>query len=119
MDNTVTDTRIIGKYILDPGRTCEGRRATLLVDMKRGAKILCAMDRPEGICIWAEIDVNEKNVPRAIVVTGTGWVLNDDLTPNARYVSSVVTDGGPVLGELIFHIYDLGEDIDASNQAHH
>lgn len=90
--------RSIHKYILEPN--LRDRRIT--IEMPKSAKILSTSFRPEGVCVWAEIDVGAEQVDRVFLVLGTGW-RQEAISPLATFVGTVFAE------ELVFHIYDLGE----------
>lgn len=97
------EARAIYKYTIEPPRT--GRVAT--VRMKQGAEILTVQTQGRNvICLWAIIDTEAAEVPRKIDIMGTGW----DFEPKGKYLGTVQVDEGPFYGNLVFHLFDLGEE---------
>ncbi len=75
----------------------DGHEVTLT--MPRGARVLCAREQRDTICVWAEVDRSAPLEPRRFEVFGTGW----DLPPGERrYLGTASIYGG----SLIFHVYE-------------
>lgn len=64
-----------------------------------GAKMLCARDQNEQICVWFRCDPSKAKVPRQIAIVGTGHPAPGS---EARYLGTASLMGG----HLIFHVFE-------------
>ena len=71
-----------------------------IIEMPKGAKILCVKEQFEQICLWVEVYPANKKEKRHFIVYGTGHIINDTAQ---IYLGSVKLLGGA----LIYHIYEL------------
>lgn len=84
----------VWKYKLSPDKTT--------YDIPKNAKILCAMNQYNELCIWAEVNPEAETEERVIEVFGTGHTISYDIGTERKYISSVSLDGGL----FIFHVYE-------------
>lgn len=70
------------------------------ISLPAGAKILCAHEQHEQICIWYHCNPNAPKVTRRIVICGTGH----DAPPqdHSRYLGSAFLQGG----RFVFHVFE-------------
>lgn len=69
------------------------------VRMPEHSKIIHASMQGPFLCVWAECDVEAREVHRVLKVIGTGL----DEVPLAPHVETVMD------GSFVWHVYDLGE----------
>lgn len=94
------DTKRICKFV------CALRdiRDLIALAMPRGAKMISVINQRESLCVYAEVNTSTKTfVKRYIAVYGTEHTVN--LPPDYRFLGTVVF----AMGELVYHVYDLGE----------
>lgn len=96
---TQTMAVTVHKYVIDPMR---GADNFVSIMMPLGARPLSACQRPEGICTWFMVNTDQPLIERRIAVVGTGF----DMDHIGEYMSFI---GTVFLGELVIHVYDLGE----------
>lgn len=67
--------------------------------MPFGAKVLFASMQNSDLCLWVEVDDEEKLQNRKFRIYGTGHTLPDD---PGRYLGTFIMHNGA----LVFHIYE-------------
>lgn len=74
-----------------------------IVAMPVGARIISVAKQRELICVWAEVDKDEKrNKAVTFFIVGTGY----EFPPaGAQFVGTVLLYGG----DFVWHVYVLGE----------
>lgn len=73
------------------------------VAMPKNAKILHADEQHGEICIWAELDPDDKDYrARMFEVFGTGHEMNEEPETKRVHIGTVKLQGGA----LIFHVYE-------------
>lgn len=72
------------------------------VRMPKFAKILRVETRPCGICVWATVDTEQKEIEgRRISIFGTGWEIPERI---GDYLGTIFEDN---FGDtLVWHIYE-------------
>ncbi len=76
----------------------EGVSGQEIFMMPEGAKILSAQMQGATLCIWAEVNTDNRNVKRVLRVCGTGHP-----SPDGEFIDTVQ------LGAYVWHVYDGGE----------
>jgi len=71
-----------------------------IINMPKGAKILCVQLQGDSLCLWAEVSLHKPIVQRTVVAYCTGETLS---TEDKKYISTVQD------GWFVVHFYDLGE----------
>ena len=72
-----------------------------IVNMPKGAKILCIQVQYEKPCIWALVDPEKESEPRIFEIFGTGNPVPDR---DRRYIGTYQLMGG----QLVFHCFEAG-----------
>lgn len=70
-----------------------------MVEMPKGAAVLCVQEQSGIPCLWAEVDPDAERVCRSFVTYGTGHSMDDG--PSKHYVGTYQLRGG----SLVFHVY--------------
>lgn len=72
----------------------------VVVEMPKGATILCVQSQGDGPCIWARVTPAAPKELRTFNIFGTGHPL-----PNnpGRYLATVQTHGGG----LVWHVFEV------------
>ncbi len=70
-----------------------------LIEMSRGARILCVEVQFGRVCIWAEVDTELSLLDRKIHTVSTGGPM--PVVP-LRYIGTYQLSGG----SLIYHVYE-------------
>lgn len=70
-----------------------------MVEMPKGATILCVQTQGETPCLWAEVNPKAEKICRAFVTYGTGHPLDDGTAKH--YIGTYQLRGGA----LVFHVY--------------
>jgi hypothetical protein len=81
------------------------REASLI--MPQGARMLSVQEQQNRIMLWAEVDTERPPATYRFSIYGTGHPIDED-NPG-RYIGTVLQMGG----NLVWHIFDLGEVEDA------
>jgi hypothetical protein len=93
------DMNTIYKYDLGSGTSATFK-------MPIGAKVLCAQNQMERICIWAKVDNESEDEEREFIIIGTGNKIPDVINDNIKsYVGTVQIRGG----EFVFHVFELNK----------
>jgi hypothetical protein len=74
-----------------------------VIPMPRAAKLLTVQEQQGELCLWAEVNADDKKVERVIFIYGTGHPMPAHM--EADYLVTVQTYGG----RLVWHVYDGGE----------
>ena len=82
--------KTIWRYIITPN--------TLFYSMPEGAKILTVKEQNGEVCIWAEVNPDEKIEMRKIMVYGTGHSVPPE---PQEYIGTAHLMGGG----LVLHVY--------------
>ena len=73
------------------------------VVMPKDAVVLHVDNQREVICIWCELDPEDKNMrARMFEVFGTGHEINYGMGAKRVYLGTVKLQGG----DLVFHVYE-------------
>lgn len=75
----------------------------LILTMPAGAKILSVQLQRETMCVWALVDINQKDVERQFIICGTGHSLGDN--PPGEFIGTVQT----MNGALVWHVFVVPE----------
>lgn len=70
-----------------------------MVMVPAGAKMLCAREQHDHICVWYRCDPSAPLTPRVLSIVGTGHTSSG---ANGRYLGSASLMGG----QLIFHVFE-------------
>ena len=71
-----------------------------VLSVPKGAEILCAKVQNGKICVWFEVDPDEKVMEDRVIVTfGTGW--------NIPKVDKTYIDTVMINDALVFHVYEV------------
>lgn len=78
------------------------------VAMPRWAVILPFVHAPspDTIQLWAEVDTEQAETSRVIVIVGTGNPIDPELYRQLSYLSSVVA------GPFVWHVYELDSEVE-------
>lgn len=71
-----------------------------MIDVPRGAELLCAREQNEAVCVWFRCDPSEALEKRQIIVCGTGHGAPSE--QSGRYLGSAHLQGGA----LVFHVFE-------------
>ena len=85
-------SRKVFKYSIKPALAIPQEAA-----MPRGARIVHAAEQDRSICLWAEVDEDEKTRVRLFQVFGTGH----DIPENAAHRGTVH------MTPFVWHVYEL------------
>lgn len=72
-----------------------------LIDVPKGAEMLCAREQGADICIWYRCDPAQPKEKRRIVIYGTGF----DVAASDSYIGTAMVTGD-VLGSLVYHVFE-------------
>lgn len=72
------------------------------IRMPKGAKLLHVALQNDSPCLWAEVDSTAPIVKRYVKTYGTGHKIDSGACFHV---------GTFQIGELVFHVYDGGEDV--------
>ncbi len=72
--------------------------AAKLIKLPEGAQIVSVGCQAGGIFLWAFVDTEKPEVPRAFFVAGTGWDLSE-LPAGQSYLWTVQA------GEFVWHVF--------------
>lgn len=87
--------KTIWKYTLNDTETA--------LQLPTNSKILSVQNQNEEICMWVEVDVNNKETTqRYFKILGTGDFLSEDIGIKHNFINTVQLHGG----RLVFHIYE-------------
>ena len=70
--------------------------------MPKDAEVLSVQIQHGAVCIWARIDTQKLDVPRAITIRGTGHNCHEQ---DGKFIGTVQINEGA----LVFHVFDGGE----------
>ena len=70
--------------------------------MPKGAQILTVQNQYGLPCLWALVDMNERDEIRYIEVYGTGHEINDGMGSDRVYITTVQFGGG----DLAWHFFE-------------
>jgi len=71
------------------------------IDMPVGSNIISAQVQDDKICLWVEVDTDEKDVKDVVIeIFGTGNKISDT-SKERRFIDTVQFHGGA----LVFHVY--------------
>lgn len=68
------------------------------VSMPKGAKLLTVGYQCGQLCVWAEVDPTAPQETRALLVTGTGWDIEDEFV---EYIGTAFIEA------YVFHVYEV------------
>lgn len=71
-----------------------------VIDVPRGAEMLCAREQNEAVCVWYRCDPDEAREKRQIIVCGTGHGAPPE--QSGRYLGSAHLQEGA----LVFHVFE-------------
>ena len=75
----------------------------VMIEMQKGAKILCVKVQSGIVCIWAIVDPDSPIKPREIQIRGTGHLMKGN---EGEYIGTVMLSSGA----LVFHFFISPED---------
>ena len=91
--------KTIYKYTLDPTK-----RNPQKIQMHQQAKILCAKEQGDDICLWAEVESNYIKEDRLIEVFMTGQEIPVGMGVDRVYINTVTI--GNLARPYVFHVYE-------------
>ena len=72
-----------------------------VIEMPRGAKVLCVQTQCGRACIWAIVDSTAPKEPRRFEIRGTGHALEED---PGDYTGTFQLRTGSFVGHLFEHV---------------
>lgn len=73
-----------------------------IVQLPRGAQVLCVQTQRERPCLWCLVDVDAPIEPRTFRIYGTGHPFDRDPL-DTRYIGTFQLRGG----QLVFHVFEV------------
>jgi hypothetical protein len=72
------------------------------IEIPPDARILCAREQHEQICIWYWCNPDHPKMPRTIAICGTGHPAPPSHEGGGRYLGSAFLQGG----QFVFHVFE-------------
>ena len=96
--------KAIYKYVVtDVPSVISGSNTDVIITVPKNSKILCCkIQHGKDICIWAEVDIEEKDVEKyRLGFVGTGWLMIEENLADYEYLDSILINDGM----FVYHIY--------------
>jgi len=73
-----------------------------LLEIPKGAEILCADTQENTLCLWALVDPEAETEIRTFQIFGTGHPIDCDMGIERNYIGTAQKMGG----SLIWHVFE-------------